>query len=377
MKEVFLHVGIHKTGSSSIQDTITNRNNRKIFLENNLHVLNCLPSNHSEFVYSAFSDFPEGYHTNILKERSTSAIKQYVSRIKDLLKAEVKDNNYDKFIITAEDACVLSPSAVKRLKDFIIEIWEDVKISVVMYTRDPINYVESASQQNVKGNSMTIPEAVSLHISKSTDRYRNKILNFEYIFGKTSFRVFKFEDACNHNFGIVGHFFSLIGMKRNVLKKLEIIKSNKSISYEALCIISHLNKKRNGSCPSQIHSSSIDKFKKIRGSKGKLLNPDQIQKIKRLCSNDLEFLNLNYDIQYNLDNNNSFINDSRKEYWSGETVSDLVVAFIDSDFFTRQEVINYFKSTLYKHKVEKNNFFNEEKFSGILLMLNKLERLLS
>jgi hypothetical protein len=62
MRELFLHVGMHKTGTTSIQQTL--HANRARLQRAGLSYFEAEETNHSRTVFSAFAEAPHLYHAN-------------------------------------------------------------------------------------------------------------------------------------------------------------------------------------------------------------------------------------------------------------------------------------------------------------------------
>ena len=77
IKEIILHVGLHKTATASIQRTLYL--NDELLKKKDYLYPKCWPYNHSIPIYSAFCDHPENYHINIKKKYSKEDIKKIVS----------------------------------------------------------------------------------------------------------------------------------------------------------------------------------------------------------------------------------------------------------------------------------------------------------
>ena len=92
ISEIFLHVGLHKTASSSIQDTLFSKKNSKFLEENDYLYPKHWPANHSIPLYSNFCDHPEKYHINIKKgygmEETKKANEAYLQSIEKEIDTE-------------------------------------------------------------------------------------------------------------------------------------------------------------------------------------------------------------------------------------------------------------------------------------------------
>ena len=65
ISEIFLHVGLPKTGTSSIQDTLFLKKNSTFLEDNDYLYPKHWPANHSMTILNNFKNHPEKLHLNI------------------------------------------------------------------------------------------------------------------------------------------------------------------------------------------------------------------------------------------------------------------------------------------------------------------------
>ena len=93
MKKVILHIGSHKTGTSSIQSSIKNYNFKKIKAA-------VFPSiNHSIPMYTIFSKNFLNYHVWKKKGYSNTQIIKKKKEFLNILNEKINNQTYDKLII--------------------------------------------------------------------------------------------------------------------------------------------------------------------------------------------------------------------------------------------------------------------------------------
>ncbi len=76
MSKCIIHIGMHKTGSTSIQKSLDGFHDQEFFYA---HLGNT--PNHSLAIFSLFSSHPERHHLHIARGRDSAAIKLYLSII--------------------------------------------------------------------------------------------------------------------------------------------------------------------------------------------------------------------------------------------------------------------------------------------------------
>ena len=241
-KEVVLHVGFHKTGTSSIQYTLYNKKNRSIFCKNNLSYVESFFFNNSVPIYSAFCDKPLQYHMNLRKDLRPREIHQKNAQSKSEL---VKKLNCDdsKLLISGEDISNLTVGNLKNLKSFIkVNCNRPVQIKIIIFVRNPLDLVISTYQTNILGGNNTTKARLSCEF-KLTNIYKKLIEKFFVVFGEDNTRVFSFENALSNKCGLIGFFFEKLGVSKNDIKTLTSEVKNKSMSNLATNLNEYINNK--------------------------------------------------------------------------------------------------------------------------------------
>lgn len=178
MGRVLLHAGMHKTGTSSIQASLSSGLSDPDFI-----YLDLGEPNHSGPLINLFGEMPERYHGNRKRGLTTQDLQRIRQDLKFRFDNELKSLGERTAIISAEDACKFSKKELNLLRDAIAKNGHSME--VVIYLRPPRGYIESAFQQLIKGGQS------SFKLENAYPNYRNLIL-FSEIFGKVncSYRLF-------------------------------------------------------------------------------------------------------------------------------------------------------------------------------------------
>jgi hypothetical protein len=298
---VVLHVGLHKTGTSSIQKTLFERVNNKLLEEKDYVYPKSWHQNHSVPIYSAFCDNPENYHVNIKRRYSISKIKDINKQNLVKLETEIAKREKSKLIVSGEDISHLSYGNLNDLKDYIMSIsTNNVTIKVIIYVRNPISWSISTVQEQIKGGK-TYQDSL-IHIRNNLKNYfRNKIDKFVQVFGKEYIDVYSFEEAVVHEYGPVGHFLSMLGFNNSEISRFDIIRANESISLLAGDMLSFINEKAPMIKDGKIHEKriygDIVPFLGIKGPKFDVPY-DFKEKLFKECQDDIKRLKDKYGIDY-------------------------------------------------------------------------------
>ena len=148
-----LHLGLHKTASSSFQETC--RRNRGLLSSFGVTypIFNCLVAkknkssifNHSVPIYSLFCENPRNYHMNIrwnVIDQIEEVNNSYWQQLEGFLETS---NN---IILSGEDISLLEKDALEKLVEKIKSY--DYKVHIFALVRNPYNFFCSAVQQKIK-----------------------------------------------------------------------------------------------------------------------------------------------------------------------------------------------------------------------------------
>jgi hypothetical protein len=178
MGRVILHAGMHKTGTSTIQVSLSSGLNNSHYV-----YLDLGEPNHSGPLVNLFGEKPENYHGNKKRGLTIQDIQVIRERLRDSLNAQLSSLDGRTAIISAEDACRFSYHELSQIRDSIRVHGHD--IYTVIYLRPPRGYIESAFQQLIKGGQSTF------NLENAYPRYSN-LGHFSAVFGETNctFRLF-------------------------------------------------------------------------------------------------------------------------------------------------------------------------------------------
>lgn len=228
MKEVILHMGFHKSGSSSIQATCTR--NRSILKKKGIHYPVFIfrdkkITNHSIPIYSLFTPSPHTFHINIKWEVDAEEVnREYREQLDEIL------SNEEKIILSGESISALPEDSLFSLRKYIEE--RGFRITPVAFVRSPVSYQVSAAQERVKNGSTIV----------FGENYfpGNKIKKLQSVFSE-NITFYPFKQVCDHDYGPAGFFLNLIGLAKRDLKKIQYSRTNTSLSDQATRLIAHIN----------------------------------------------------------------------------------------------------------------------------------------
>src|SRR5690625_4150550 len=143
-KKLVLHIGMHKTGSTAIQASMSS--SHEYLLSNGINYLSCIRMNHSTTFVSLFGDEPHRYHVNVQNGVNTPKKAAALNKkLKKQILYKIKNNKSEVFVISGEGLSILSEAGVKRLYSFLLPYFDDIE--VVCYIRRPLEFYKSMCQQ--------------------------------------------------------------------------------------------------------------------------------------------------------------------------------------------------------------------------------------
>jgi hypothetical protein len=230
MKTLYLHLGYHKTGTTSIQDTLFLNS---VFLEKNNYLYpKSLAKNHSIEIYNIFCSEAKNYKKKGLLSSQEQVLKN--QEITNNLINEVQNSNSENIIISGEGIIFLNKNELNSFKYFIQKELNITNIVVILSVREILSLNNSAFQQRIKSGG---------HIFVGYNKFSQYIAKVIEVFGKDNLKVSSFETACSHKDGLVGYFCESISIPDKLISHLEIVKNNESISNKSLDLLQYIHKK--------------------------------------------------------------------------------------------------------------------------------------
>jgi hypothetical protein len=191
MRTCFVHIGMHKAGSTAIQTAFAGYDDGKTA------VLRIGKPNHTWPILMMFSSQPD-----YAARRSGQRINNLQSHVQGLRKTiiaqfKARQSNY---VISGEGLSMgLAFDEISNLKSFLAEWFDDIR--VIVYIRDPSSYMRSAFQQSAKSS------AVAFSLDRFKPRYRERIADWITVFGRNNVDAVLF-DRRGFDQGSVLHDFA-------------------------------------------------------------------------------------------------------------------------------------------------------------------------
>ena len=218
---------MHKTGSTSIQDTLADSLEGTKFWYMNLGDRTYKSRNHGQELSIAFLSDPLKTKAARLKIFNKNRILKIRERIPKIISHQIdRGVEVENFIFSAEGLCHFNEKDLRNFKDFLSS--KDLEYLVVGYIRTPKSFMESAFQQKLKKG------APNLDLKGSYPEYKRKLEKFGTVFGWDNVRWWLFDPKSFPEGCVVQDFCSRLNIP---IQKENIVRTNESLSKEAISLL--------------------------------------------------------------------------------------------------------------------------------------------
>lgn len=223
MKRCWLHIGMHKTGSSSVQHNLSKIENPtgwRIFSVGGR-------PNMGPALCAMFHDEPHKNHWFSQTGHSPAEVLDKGAMWKEELKSSIMELKEENCIISAEGLSKFRTKDILALRDFLTPLFDDIR--VIGYVRAPLAFKVSFFQERVKhGNKI-------FNIADIKPNYRGMFERFDKIFGRSNVILRKFDPATFPDRCLVADFCHQTGIQ--LPEGVSIRRFNESLSREACGIL--------------------------------------------------------------------------------------------------------------------------------------------
>ena len=232
---VYIHIGLHKTGTTSIQATFYQ--NRRALMLRDINYLG-IGENHSATLYPLYCDAPQDYHMNrragINTEVDAARKNAATARV---LRRALRTNHASRFVISAEGLSHLSPAGVERLRQALEPF--AARMRVIAYVREPYSYVTSTFQTSMR-NGKTYE---ALLAQPPRPHYRRRLSRFIDAFGRDQVDIRIFDQKRFVGGSLVADFLDALEAPPSLVNDLKIRRRNEALSLEAAWLLNEVNKR--------------------------------------------------------------------------------------------------------------------------------------
>lgn len=215
-----LHIGMHKTGSSSIQRSLVGYDDGHAFYGRFAR------PNHSLPLHTVFAAEPARHHLWVREGLDEAAVARKRAEALDCLDRDLTRSDRKVLVLSGEDVGVLTDDEKDRLVAHLRR--HGAQVDVVAYVREPAAFTASSFQQGVRGGSV-------LPLRRGTVRpgYRRRLERFlELVPGAVTVRAFERDRLAGGS--VVQDFCEIAGLEFGRLTDETV---NESLSVAALKLL--------------------------------------------------------------------------------------------------------------------------------------------
>ena len=220
MKTCVLHVGMSKTGTTSIQSTLSQADDVPGF-----HYLQSGEANAGRALSAAFMREPDKFRPNRKLGLDKAKLAQRRADVLADLERQLNEPA-TVFVASSEMLGNFDEADLTALRKWLAARVDAIR--VMAYVREPASYIESMLQQSLKnGNN-------EFDVAKRDPNYRERFAPLERVFGREQLTYRAFTPKTFPNQCVVRDFMSVIGVD---LPASEIKRINESLSREAVGLL--------------------------------------------------------------------------------------------------------------------------------------------
>lgn len=280
---ITIHIGLHKTGTTSIQATLF-KNRHKLRAHGITYF--GLNENHSETLYPLFLSEPHLYRQNRLAGIDTPAKAARKNTATELALRRELDSAGRYFVISGEDLSLLPPEGVARLHAMFAP--QADRLRIVVYVRDPYDVITSAFQARLR-----LGETYDQIIAAPPNPGYGYIRPFIDEFGREQVDIRVFDPARFVGGDLISDFLAAIGAPAGLTQEIDVVRANEAVSNEAAFLIHEINKRYRqrgrGSPNSERAPNLADILESIPGEPF-VCPPQAIAAAEPLFATDLQWL---------------------------------------------------------------------------------------
>ncbi len=341
MKPVlYLHIGAHKTGSTSIQEAFFSSPN--VLKQYGVSYFQYI-TNHTLPITWLFADAPERSDFTARARLSATDLEDTRQEIERSLKDFLGQLDHPIKIISGEGISLLAESEVDRLHEYLKNTFP-FPVKVIIYLRNYYEFLDSSIQELVKNGAVLRDLEAALRAGRfEGPNYQDRIRKFQRAFGTDNVIIKAFDSALFKDASVVADFCETIGVPE-LYNVLPAIRANVSISAEAVQLMSRYNERfpvRKEDVYNSLRSEKLPRYlAQSKGRKFSVTDPNIRAAYDRVIANDMAF------VRTILPENVASIIVAQKEHSAdvatADAVDDLVIetiALILGDLETHQSAL--------------------------------------
>lgn len=341
VKKVIIHLGLHKTGTTSIQHALLA--NTSLLAKYDIsypkfNMGNGVLANHSWPLLSLFLNKPLEYHLNKSHLIDQSKLEKNNKNTQLELKKCLEKSSI--LLLSGEGLSLLKNEELTKLKSFLDSLTNNkIEFEFHYFTRSTVNFISSIIQERLKGGTREDIIIKDLVNSAPQNNYRNLNL-LKDVFPCANITEHNFEKSCEHPGGPESYFIENILNIDTVTETLNKTKpQNSSLSIQSYELIKiYLEQSKDEKFPpinNTTHKKNLSLLAKIKGKKFVIHNRIQQKIIKEAIN---EKTNKSWETFFD-----SIIKVDNQDIWSDADLENIKKIITELDPLGKKIIINYFR----------------------------------
>jgi len=235
--KIYLHIGLHKTGTSSIQTTFYKSYDGLLARGINYPRLRIENPNHSVTLVPLFHRDPLRYQE--LRRGGVNTrekVEKRNAQVRAALRQALNSNTAEKIVFSGEGLAHLRVGELEKLRSELAPYAGDFR--VIVYVRDPYSTANSMVQQRVR-RGQTYQQ---IERKPPFPRYSRIGASLE-VFGRDNVDIRIFDKAQFVGNDLMTDFLSAVGADPQIAKELDVARTNEALSHEAAFLLHEINKR--------------------------------------------------------------------------------------------------------------------------------------
>jgi hypothetical protein len=211
MKHIYLHIGTHKTGTTSIQSFLQKES--KLLSDNGFKFYDGihLKNNHVELFLAVMNESRDSFSRDKFNIGDQN---EYLNIVTEKVQSFITDTTSPKLILSTEGLSLLRfPAEFDKLKSILQA--ERNKISVILYLRNKADFLESYKKQIKKRDRSFSENPKSVYYVENDTwliDYDDLVNKYSDAFGRENLIILDYDlEVKNHN-NVLNSFLNSIGI---------------------------------------------------------------------------------------------------------------------------------------------------------------------
>ena len=292
-KEIILHVGLNKTGTSSIQFTMTQFRDDFLSHAQLLYPSSFRPNHSLEFLHY-FEDLKQRNPLRPMLEKKSAEEKEALQMVFDSFVQEMEETSAERLLLCGEMISTMNVTSIQKLKTMLDDYTD--QYSIVFVLRNPISWTNSVIQELVKSGYLL----EDLYKNPPKQYLTTRFARWQKVFAKNVIKVINYDNVKAKHSNIVRLFCKNCSIDYSFYKWKDQ-KANTTLTQSSVENINAYNKIHKANLQErsvmEIQRERLPLYEREGEVKFKIPN-EVAEKAWELAQDDMEWLKKRFKIHY-------------------------------------------------------------------------------